>query len=261
MSTHIRYLPTTLARAGLLLLLIIVSLNQFSSAADTVTTTAQQIIDEMENLYRGNSSEASITMLIKTPNYQRKLTMQSLTLGEERAFFRILAPKKDRGVATLKRDQEMWNYFPKINKVMKVPPSMMMGSWMGSDFTNDDLVKETSLVDSYAMSLAENETEYIITLTPMESTVTVWGKIDYIVSKSPLLPKAQIFYDDDHVKMREMKFLEPKEYDGKLMPSILEMRPLNKDGHTTRVIYESMTFDAETITEDTFSLRNLKSRF
>lgn len=261
MSAHIRYLPSSPARARFLLLLLILSLNQLSSAANTELATAQEIIDEMENLYRGNSSEASITMLIETPNYQRKLTMQSLTLGEERAFFRILAPKKDRGVATLKRDQEMWNYFPKINKVMKVPPSMMMGSWMGSDFTNDDLVKETSLVDSYAMSLAENETEYIITLSPLETTVTVWGKIDYIVSKSPLLPKAQIFYDDDHVKVREMKFLEPREFDGRLMPSILEMRPLNKDGHTTRVIYESMTFDNEAITEETFSLRKLKSRF
>ena len=261
MPTLAHYLSSSLARARYLIILMTLMLNQPSLAADQEMTTAKQIIDEMENMYRGNSSEASITMLIETPNYQRKLTMQSKTLGEERAFFRILAPKKDRGVATLKRGQEMWNYFPKINKVMKVPPSMMMGSWMGSDFTNDDLVKETSLVDAYALSLAENETEYLITLTPLESTVTVWGKIDYIVSKSPLLPKAQLFYDDDQVRVREMIFLEPKEFDGRLMPSVMEMRPLNKEGHRTRVIYESMTFDEEMITEDTFSLRNLKSRF
>tara|TARA_B100000809_G_C14829501_1_gene420482 strand:- start:217 stop:684 length:468 start_codon:yes stop_codon:yes gene_type:complete len=155
----------------------------------------------------------------------------------------------------------MWNYFPKINKVIKVPPSMMMGSWMGSDFTNDDLVKETSLVDAYALSLTENEAEYIIELVPMESTVTVWGKIKYIISKSPLIPKAQIFYDDDLVKVREMIFLEPKEFDGRLMPSIIEMRPLDKEGHLTRIIYEAITFNADSITEDTFSLRNLKSRF
>jgi len=237
------------------------SMNQAGFAEAAKPGTAKEIIDEMENLYRGRSSDASITMLIETPNYQRKLSMKSLSLGQERAFFRILSPKKDRGVATLKRDQEMWNYFPKINKVIKVPPSMMMGSWMGSDFTNDDLVKETSLVDAYALSLTENEAEYIIELVPMESTVTVWGKIEYIISKSPLIPKAQIFYDDDLVKVREMIFLEPKEFDGRLMPSIIEMRPLDKAGHLTRIIYEAITFNAESITEDTFSLRNLKSRF
>jgi outer membrane lipoprotein-sorting protein len=237
------------------------SLNQANFAETGKPATAKEIVDEMENLYRGRSSDASITMLIETPNYQRKLSMKSLSLGQERAFFRILSPKKDRGVATLKRDQEMWNYFPKINKVIKVPPSMMMGSWMGSDFTNDDLVKETSLVDTYALSLTENEAEYIIELVPKESTVTVWGKIEYIISKSPLIPKAQIFYDDDLVKVREMIFLEPKEFDGRLMPSIIEMRPLDKEGHLTRVIYEAITFNADSITEDTFSLRNLKSRF
>ena len=237
------------------------SMNQANFAETAKPDTAKEIIDEMENLYRGHSSDASITMLVETPNYQRKLSMKSLTLGQERAFIRILSPKKDRGVATLKRDQEMWNYFPKINKVIKVPPSMMMGSWMGSDFTNDDLVKETSLVDAYALSLTENEAEYIIELVPMESTVTVWGKIEYIISKSPLIPKAQIFYDDDLVKVREMIFLEPKEFDGRLMPSIIEMRPLDKAGHLTRIIYEAITFNAESITEDTFSLRNLKSRF
>jgi outer membrane lipoprotein-sorting protein len=237
------------------------SLNQANFAETGKPATAKEIVDEMENLYRGRSSDASITMLIETPNYQRKLSMKSLSLGQERAFFRILSPKKDRGVATLKRDQEMWNYFPKINKVIKVPPSMMMGSWMGSDFTNDDLVKETSLVDTYALSLTENEAEYIIELVPKESTVTVWGKIEYIISKSPLIPKAQIFYDDDLVKVREMIFLEPKEFDGRLMPSIIEMRPLDKEGHLTRVIYEAITFNTDSITEDTFSLRNLKSRF
>ncbi|MBT7371581.1 MAG: outer membrane lipoprotein-sorting protein, partial [Gammaproteobacteria bacterium] len=89
---------------------------------------ARQIIDEMEQLYRGDSSDATITMKVETPQYERTLTMAGQSLGKELALYRILSPKKDRGIATLKRDQEMWNYFPKINKVIKVPPSMMMGS-------------------------------------------------------------------------------------------------------------------------------------
>ncbi len=222
---------------------------------------ARQIIDEMEQLYRGDSSDATITMKVETPQYQRTLTMAGQSLGKELAFFRILSPKKDRGIATLKRDQEMWNYFPKINKVIKVPPSMMMGSWMGSDFTNDDLVKETQLIDAYHLSLEENDTEYFVTLTPKEQTVTVWGKIEYVISKEPLLPLAQSFFDDDGTKVREMTFQDPKEFDGVLMPSILEMKPLNKEGHRTLIIYDEITFNVPDVSEKTFSMRNLKSRF
>ena len=222
---------------------------------------ARELIDQMEQLYRGDSSDATITMVVETPQYQRTLTMTGRSMGKELAFFRILSPRKDRGVTTLKRDQEMWNYFPKINKVIKVPPSMMMGSWMGSDFTNDDLVKETQLIDAYHLSLRETPDEYQVTLTPKEQTVTVWGKIDYIIAKQPLLPTAQIFYDDDGEKIRELSFSDPKDFDGKLMPSVLEMRPLNKQGHLTRVIYDAITFNPPDVSEDTFTMRNLKSRF
>jgi len=222
---------------------------------------ARAIIDEMEQLYRGESSEATITMKVETPQYERTLKMNAQSLGRELAFFRILSPKKDRGIATLKRDEEMWNYFPKINKVIKVPPSMMMGSWMGSDFTNDDLVKETQLIDAYDLALVEDESQYFVTLTPKAQTVTVWGKIEYVINKDPLLPAAQIFYDDDGTKVRVMTFMEPREYHGKLMPSLLEMKPLNKAGHRTLITYDDIIFDVPKITEKTFSMRNLKSRF
>jgi outer membrane lipoprotein-sorting protein len=222
---------------------------------------AREIIDKMEQLYRGESSDATMTMQVQTPNYDRTLTMSGQSFGKDYGFFRIHAPKKDRGVATLKRHEEMWNYFPKINKVIKVPPSMMMGSWMGSDFTNDDLVKETQLIDAYSLELIETDDEYRVTLIPKEQTVTVWDKIEYTISKDPLLPLSQAFFDDDGEKVRELTFHEPREYDGKLMPSILEMRPLNKEGHLTRIMYDDIKFNVPGITEDTFSLRNLKSRF
>ena len=222
---------------------------------------AREVIDAMEKLYRGAASDTTITMKVETPQYARTLKMSGQSLGEELAFFRILSPKKDRGISTLKREQEMWNYFPKINKVIKVPPSMMMGSWMGSDFTNDDLVKETTLIDSYDLSLNETDDQYHVTLTPREDTVTVWGMIEYVISKEPMLPLAQIFYDDDGEKIRQLKFSQPKEFDGKLMPSVLEMTPLKKAGHRTLIIYESIKFDPPGITRQTFSMRNLKSRF
>lgn len=251
-------LLTSLAKRLLTVGLLTICLTQPVSASDD---RASEIINAVEQLYRGESSESTITMQVETPQYQRTLTMSGQSMGKEMAFFRILSPKKDRGVTTLKRNQEMWNFFPKINKVIKVPPSMMMGSWMGSDFTNDDLVKETQLVDSYDLTLEESDTEYLVTLLPREQTVTVWGKIDYVISKSPLLPLAQIFYDDDGEKVRELTFKDPKEYDGRLMPSVLEMTPLNKQGHKTRIIYEDIKFSPDDINEKTFSMRNLKSRF
>lgn len=241
--------------------LLFIPLMVFAGFAGAAERSARSVIDEMEQLYRGDASDAKITMIVETPHYRRTMTMTGLSMGTEYGFFRILSPKKDRGIATLKRKEEMWNYFPKINKVIKVPPSMMMGSWMGSDFTNDDLVKETQLIDAYDLSMVETKTEYRITLTPREQTVTVWGKIDYVVSRSPLLPVSQSFHDEDGEKIRIMTFSEPKEFGGRLMPSILEMKPLNKEGHRTLVIYDDITFDVPEITEQTFSMRNLKARF
>lgn len=222
---------------------------------------AEQIIDDMENLYRGERSKADITMMIETPQYQRTMQMTSRAIGEEQSFIRILTPKKDRGIATLKLDNEMWNYFPKINKVIKVPPSMMMGSWMGSDFTNDDLVKQTTLTEEYNLSLTSSADEHVITLTPKEQTVTVWGKIDYVVDRRLMVPKAQRFYDDRGELIRTLAFSEPKEFGDYTLPSKLEMIPHNKTGHRTVIVYESLEFDPIDVTRDQFTLRHLRSRF
>ncbi len=223
--------------------------------------SARDVIKKMEALYRGDSSKSLITMKVQTPQYQREMKMEGKSLGEELAFFRFLSPRKDRGIATLKRGLEMWNYLPKINKVIKVPPSMMMSSWMGSDFTNDDLVKETTLIDAYDLELEETQDHYRVVLTPREKTVTVWGRIDYVVSKVPLLPVEQVFYDDRGEKIRHLSFTEPKEFNGRLMPSMLEMTPLKKPGHSTLIIYDELVFNPEDVSDATFSLHNLKSRF
>ena len=243
-----------------ILFIALITFSQLAYADDSAKSP-RDIIDAMEQLYRGKASDSKLTMVVETPQYSRTMQMIGQSMGKELGFFRILSPKKDRGIATLKRDVEMWNYFPKINKVIKVPPSMMMGSWMGSDFTNDDLVKETQLIDAYDITMEESDTHYQFTLIPTEQTITVWGKIEYVVSKSPLLPVSQAFFDEDGEKIRVMSFSEPKELDGRLMPTILEMRPLNKEGHRTLVIYDDIKFDPPGITEQSFSMRNLKARF
>ena len=111
------------------------------------------------------------------------------------------------------------------------------------------------------LSMTETETQYVVTLTPREQTVTVWDRIDYVVNKEPLLPAAQIFFDDQGERVRELTFSDPKEFDGKLMPSKLEMKPLNKPGHVTRILYDAIEFNPDNVSEETFTMRNLKSRF
>ncbi|MFT4798327.1 MAG: outer membrane lipoprotein-sorting protein [Candidatus Azotimanducaceae bacterium] len=253
---HQMTLAQGLLVGSLLLTTPLMADNHLNARADAVT-----IIDQMEALYRGDSSKAAMTMIVETPQYQREMKMTSSAIGDQQSFIRVLSPKKDRGISTLKLDEEMWNYFPKINKVIKVPPSMMMGAWMGSDFTNDDLVKQTTLTDEYDLTLSETETKYTITLIPKELTVTVWGKIDYVVDRNAMVPIEQNFYDDRGELIRTLAFSELKQFGDVRLPSRLEMIPLNKEGHKTIIIYDELIFEPNDVDPDVFTLRNLKSRF
>ena len=248
--------PATQLRSWLVVLFLC-----FHSSVTFAAERAIEIIDSMEALYQGTSSSAKMTMIVETPQYRRTMEMQSSSMGTENSFIRILSPRKDRGIATLKLDMEMWNYLPKINKVIKVPPSMMMGSWMGSDFPNDDLVKQTTLTDEYTLTLEETDELYTIILVPKTETVTVWGKIDYVVNKQYMVPVAQNFYDDNGELVRKLEFTDLKEYSGRMIPSRLEMIPMNREGHKTIIIYDDLQFDPPDVDESIFTLRNLRSRF
>ena len=229
--------------------------------SDDSSTEARKIIEDMEFLYRGVASRATLTMTVITPRHKRTLKMSSASLGQDYALFRILEPRKESGISTLKREQEMWNYFPKINRVIKVPPSMMMGSWMGSDVTNDDLLRETELIDAYDLSMKVSESDYHIRLSPKLDTVTVWAKIDYIVDRKEMLPKQQIFYDERDRKIRRMEFSETKDFEGTLLPSRISVIPINKPGYKTIVEYTSLNFDPPDVKKNMFTRRNLTSRF
>ena len=236
-------------------------LGGIAEAQESNAERAKQIIEEVDNLYRGDASDARMKMTVETPQYQRTLTMDSVTLGRERMLIRILGPKKDRGITTLKQESEMWNYFPKINKVIKVPPSMMMGSWMGSDFNNDDLVRDTDLTEEYVLKLTETSDTFEISLTPKQKTVTVWGRIDYVIDKHARVPISQTYFDDDGEKIRVMSFSENREFSGRTIPSVMEMVPLRKPGHRTVVTFERLQLNPDSVSADLFTLRNLKKRF
>jgi len=220
-----------------------------------------ELVRRVDELYRAQSSYAVVEMSIQNPNWKRKLGLQLWSEGMEKTFIHITSPKREAGIATLRVGTEMWNYFPKINKVMKVPPSMMMGSWMGSDFTNDDIVKESTLTADYAASLAASESpeQYEIVLVPKQDTPTVWGRIKITVRKTDLIPLRQIYYDEDGTAMREMVFSDVQAFEGRRLPALLEMRPLNKEGHLTVIRYVDARFNIPP-GSNTFSLRNLRKR-
>ena len=238
-------------------LFVILLLPSISAQSDE---TAVNLLKKIDELYRSDNSISTMKMSIVTPNWQRTLEMQSWTIGMDDTFIRILSPKKDRGVATLKKGREMWNYFPKINKVIKVPPSMMMGSWMGSDFTNDDLVREVSLVKEYHVEQKDQGDNHQLILIPKESTVTVWARIEILVKKETLLPIEQSYFNERGEKVRSMYFSDIREFSGKKLPSKMSMIPHNKKDHKTVIEYVELEFNT-TMDVDIFTLRNLKKRF
>lgn len=225
--------------------------------AEAITGVA--LLEKIDKLYQQENSHASMTMEIETRDFKRSISLDSWAIGLDYSLVKVTAPKKEQGIATLKRENEMWNYLPKINKVIKVPPSMMMGSWMGSDFTNDDLMREGSWVDEYVVTLSEDDSLYYLDLVAKENTVTVWGRMQVLIEKQRLLPVKQIYFDEDGTAMREMTFSEVKTFDGVTLPTVLELVPLNKEGNKTRVVYQSMEFDID-LDESYFSLQNLKKR-
>jgi outer membrane lipoprotein-sorting protein len=233
------------------------------AAAEEATPDVKAIVQRMDRLYRADNSYVEMEMQVVNPNYQRTLTLNAWSQGMKKTFIRILSPAKDRGVATLRDDREMWNYFPKIDKTMKVPPSMMMGSWMGSDFTNDDLVKESSLLDDYDAKLLPSPpgdpSRYYVELRPKAQTASVWGKIITVVSKGDYLPVREEYFDEKGAQMRLIEFKDVRDLGGKRIPTVMELTPLNKPGNKTMIRYRKARFD-QGVPADTFTLRNLQKR-
>ncbi|HSA94668.1 MAG TPA: outer membrane lipoprotein-sorting protein, partial [Acidobacteriota bacterium] len=161
-------------------------------AQEAATGRAEEIVRRMDGLYRSQTSEALVEMQVITPNWQRTLRMRIWSRGMKDTFIRILEPKKEEGFATLRLGNEMWNYLPKVGKVMKVPPSMMMSSWMGSDFTNDDLVKEFTFVESYRFEMTTPEAPeaglVYVKCVPKEGLAIVWGSVVLAVHEDSLNP-------------------------------------------------------------------------
>ncbi len=225
----------------------------FLSAA--LAADAEAIITRMDNLMRGKTSYSKLTMTVTTSRTSRSMGMEGWSKGTDKSFIKILYPKKDYGITFLKIDDAMWQYVPRIEKTIKIPPSMMLQSWMGSDFTNDDMVKESSIVHDYDKSIiAEDTASWTIRLIPKPDAAVVWGRIDMQVSKKYEMPLHVLYYDEDDALQRELTYSDFRQTGKRHYPYTWRMLPKDEEklGHETLIKVETMTFDLP-VEEDRFS--------
>ena len=234
----------------------------FSNYVNASNLDPEKILDGVDDLYRSNASHGIITLSITTVNWQRTLTLEQWSKGKDKHLIRILKPKKEKGLATLRVDQNVWNYMPKVKRVVKIPSSMMSSSWMGSHFTNDDLVKQSRMTEDYTFSISfegtrEGKNIVEITCLPNKNAAVVWGKVEVVVYRDDNIPLQIIYYDEDLLLSRTLEFTNIQMMDGKMIPTLMSMIPADEPYESTTVKWEEIQFSVA-IDDDFFSLRQLQ---
>ena len=224
--------------------------------------TGKEIVTKAEDNIRGLSSVTEMTIQIKRPTWTRTMTMKSWTKGEEYSMIVVTAPANDAGTVFLKRIKEIWNWLPNIERVVKLPPSMMSQSWMGTDLTNDDLVKESSRIDDYnhkivGDSVIEGRKCWKIEMIPLPQAAVVWSKVNMWIDQKNYLELRLEFYDEDNKLVNVMQSSDIRTIGGRVMPIKLEMIPVEKKGQETIITYNSATFN-QPISVDFFATQNMK---
>ena len=243
-------------------LVFVIALMLPKSLLSQQVLTAKEIVKKADDNMRGNTSIADITIVIVRPTWKRELSMKAWTKGEDYSMILITSPAREKGTVFLKRIKEVWNWIPAIERNIKLPPSMMSQSWMGTDFTNDDLVKEASSVSDYEHTHLGKEVIagkecYKIEMVPKASAAIVWKKVIVWIDTSDFLQLKAEFYDEDGELVNRMNSSEIKLMDGKKITSKIEMIPVDKPGQSTVIIYKNILFNTP-INDDFFTTRNMK---
>lgn len=218
----------------------------FSGLAEA--KSASEIVAESDKQMRGDASYTVATMNIIRPDWTRSMSMKSWTKGQELSLVLVTAPAKDKGSASLKRQKEMWNWIPSIERVIKIAPSMLSQSWMGSDFTNDDLINQSSIVVDYDHKLIEEQTidgddSYVIDAIAKTDAPVVWSKVRLWISKESYLQRKVEFYDEFDDLVNTMETFDVKQMGGRLIATRMTMTPKDKPGNRTEMITHEAQFD------------------
>ncbi len=224
--------------------------------------SARDIVRRADDKYRGKTSQGIMTMTITRPDWSRTVTMKSWSKGRDYTLVLITAPAKEKGQAFLKRKNEMWQWAPAIDRMIKIPPSMMMQPWLGSDFTNDDLLKESSILFDYShLNLGMEEIRghscHKIELTPLPDAAVVWGKIFLWIDQESYDHIQSKFYDEEGEPVHTEHFSDIRQMGDRRIPTRMEIIPEDKPGHRTALVLEEMVYD-KPFADTFFSIQNLK---
>ena len=208
---------------------------------------ANEILKKSEEKIRGiESSYQEMMIKIIRPKWSKEMLMKGWSIGEDYFVSVVISPAKEKGTVFLKRENEVWNYIPSIERIIKLPPSMMMQNWMGTDFTNDDLVQRSSILNDYSNSIIGEESVggldcWIVELMPNENAPVVWGKLVMWIDKKDYMQLKTQFFDEYDELVSIMYGKSVKNFDGKKLPSIIEFIPLDEEGNKTiveRLVWE-----------------------
>lgn len=226
---------------------------------------AREIVRIADEKMRGKSLFAEVSITTVRPSWSREIRVKTWLKGTQLSVILIQSPAKDRGIAFLRRGREVWNWLPALERTIKLPPSMMSQSWMGTDFTNDDLVKESSILADYDHSLLGDTVVrgrdcYKIRMTPRPQAAVIWGKLIAVIDKKDHMQLAVSFYDEDGKLVNVMEGFDEKLMDGRLIPTRFEMIPAGKKGQKTVMKYMDVKYD-RSMNDIFFSLENMKTLY
>jgi outer membrane lipoprotein-sorting protein len=229
----------------------------------SLSQEAKEIVQKADAKMRGTTMQAE--MIIKTirPAWTREMQCKTWMKGNQLAMIYIQSPARDKGIAFLKRKREVWNWMPALERNIKLPPSMMSQSWMGTDFTNDDLVKESSVVEDYDHTLTgdtiiQNRDCYIIRMLPKPEAAVVWSKVIVCIDKKDFLELHSRFYDEDGELINTMNSYDIKLMHDRIIPTRFEMIPAGKKGQKTEMIYKNIWYN-KPIDENFFAVDKMKT--
>lgn len=232
------------------------------SSQKAYAQTAYEIVAKAEDKARGEKAYGEMKMTIIRPKWTREISMKSWAMGEDYSLVVVTSPARDKGTAFLKREKEIWNWQPSIDRSIKMPPSMMMQSWMGSDFSNDDLVRQSSIKTDYEHVLVgkeeiEGRNCHVIELTPKPDAAVVWGKVKMWIDEKDYLELKLEFYDEDDYLVNTIYGRNIQTIGGRSLPTKLELIPAENPEQKTIIEQLALDFDVE-LKESFFSVQNLK---
>jgi len=222
------------------------------------------ILNRVDDLWRGDSSYAVVTMRVKTEHYTRSMRMEGWSKGKEKTLFRVLEPLREKGSMTLKSENHIYSYLPKTDRTIRLTSGMMMGSWMGSHLTNDDLVKEARLEEDYEASISfegvRDGLDIIeFTLTPKPDAPVVWGRVVLIILAKSYTPLVERYFDEEMQLARTFSFSDMKQLSGKMRPALLRVVPADRPEEYTEFIYEQLELNID-LSDAMFTKASLKRR-